>query len=116
MHSKENKNNNVNFIWFTLDGMLSDEEVIEQYIDVIPEMTMELVGNHKLNTLIWNHHEQLNIVAERQARIKKGLSWEDADEQARKEATKLKEESIMYYETCKEYNAASNESGENYIY
>ena len=114
MHGKENKYNNVNAVWFMHDGMLSDEEVIEQYIDVIPEMTMALVGNQKLNTLIWDHEEQLNIVAERQAWIKKGLSWEDADEQARKEATRLKEESIMYYETCKEYNQTANETGEDY--
>jgi hypothetical protein len=77
-------------------------------------MTMALVGNQKLNTLIWDHEEQLNIVAERQVRIKTGLSWEDADEEARKEATRLKEESIMYYETCKEYNQTANESGEDY--
>ena len=38
MHSKENKNKNVNAVWFMHDGMLSDEEVIEQYIDVIPEI------------------------------------------------------------------------------
>ena len=114
MHGKENKDNNVNAVWFGQDGMLSDEEVIEQYIDVIPEMTMALVGNQKLNTLIWDHEEQLNIIAERKEKIKKGLSWEDADEEARKEATRLKEESIMYYETCKEYNQTANESGEDY--
>ena len=116
MHSKENKNKNVNAVWFMHDGMLSDEEVIEQYIDVIPEMSMALVGNQKLNTLIWDHEEQLNIVAERQARIKIGLTWEDADTKARKEASKLKKESQMHYESCKEYNQAASDSGEDYIY
>ena len=116
MHSKENKDNNVNVVWYTQDGMLTDEEVIEQYIEGIPGMTMALKGKQKLNTLIWDYLEQENIGAIRRARIKEGLTWEDADEEARKEAARLKEESIMYYETCKEYNETANESGENYIY
>ena len=76
---------------------------------------MELKGKQKLNLLIWDFTEQKNIIAERQSFIKKGDSWENADSKARKEAARLKKESIMYYETCKEYNKMANESGENYI-
>ena len=115
MHSKENKDNNVNATWYTHDGMYNDEEVIEYYKDLIPEVKIALKGSNKLNLLIWDYMEQENIIAEREVFIKEGDLWEDADKKARKEAARLKEESIMYYGVCKEYNKTANESGKNYI-
>ena len=108
MHGKENRDKNVNVLWYTFDGETPDEEVIEFYQDKIPEVTMALKGRQQLNILIWDYEEQQNIIAERKARIKKGLTWEVADKEARKEAARLKKESIMYYESCKEYNEMAN--------
>ena len=108
MHGKENSDKNVNAVWYTHDGMYTDEEVIEYYKDLIPEVTMALKGNHQLNILIWDYMEQENIIAERETFIKKGDSWEEADKKARKDAAKLKKESIMWYESCKEYNKMAN--------
>ena len=108
MHGKENSDKNVNALWYIHGGETSDEEVIEYFEDLIPEVTMALKGRQQLNILIWDYEEQQNILAVRQARIKKGLTWEDADKEARKEAARLKKESIMYYESCKEYNEMAN--------
>jgi hypothetical protein len=108
MHGKENSDKNVNALWYIHGGETSDEEVIEYFEDLIPEVTMALKGKHQLNILIWDYMEQENIIAERETFIKEGDSWEEADKKARKEAARLKEEAIMYYESCKEYNKMAN--------
>jgi len=92
---------NINAAFEASDEGITDEYVVEQYEQLIPEMGMDLIGKEKLNDLVFAYvnKEERRLMYEDY--LRQGASPEEAGKRADKEAAVLLDEALTSYDKLK---------------
>ena len=83
----------------------TDEETIEMYEGKIPEMTLALKGDERLNEILFEYHHQQNLIHTKQAMLDEGYSESDAIKIAQDQSDVLHRNALSNYEKLKQKRA-----------